>query len=81
MLWRERCYRLTLSFLVITAGIAYFMVSTLFEWTELEPDLSEEDRNTILVKFMGYVPQIIIEYVVDIIMKATFALLLYCCII
>ena len=29
---------------------------------------------------MGYVPQIIIEYVVDIIMKATFALLLYCCI-
>lgn len=81
MLWRERCFRLTLSALVILAGVAYFLVSTLYEWTFLEPELTEDEQGTILVKFMGYVPQIIIEYVVDITMKGTFAILLYCCII
>ena len=77
----ECCFKYSLAIFVILAGLAYTLVDAIYQLSDIEPEIDEELQSTVIVDFLGYVPQIIIDYIVDIVMRASFATLLFCCVI
>ena len=78
---KERCIRVCLIVIVIAGALAYTLVDTVYLYMKPNPTYDTENVNyKLLVRYLGYVPQILINYVIDLIFKLTFVIMLYSCI-